>query len=107
MKEIIYNKLVRDKIPDIIKATNSKPITHIATIDVTKELLLKKLVEELNEFKATPNVEELADLLEVVEALGAIYNLNMEDVFNKKAHKKTTRGGFSNRIVLEKVIEEE
>ena len=61
--EKIYNKLVRDKIPQIVQQDNKVPYTHVATQQEVKPLLLQKLIEELEEFKATPNEEELADIL--------------------------------------------
>lgn len=104
MKEIIYNKLVRDKIPDIIKKNNKTPVTHIASIEEAKELLYHKLLEELNEFKETPNEEELADMLEVIHAIGELHHIDMESIYQYKNKKSDERGGFLKRIVLEKVI---
>ncbi len=105
MREIIYNKLVRDNIPEIIKANNKEPIIYMAEIEETKTLLFQKLFEELNEFKETPNEEELADMLEVIEGIGNLYQLNMNQVYQKKEVKRKERGGFQKRIVLVKVIE--
>lgn len=103
MQEKIYNKLVRDKIPEIIKQANKQPITYVASVEEGKEMLFDKLVEELEEFKATPTAEELADLLEVIEGIGAVFNLDMNEVESVKEAKLAERGGFKERIVLEKV----
>jgi predicted house-cleaning noncanonical NTP pyrophosphatase (MazG superfamily) len=101
----IYNKLVRDKIPQVIKQANKEPHTYIATEEEVKPLLLEKLVEELEEFKATPNEEELADILEVIDGIAYAFNFDMERVLDIKKRKKEERGGFHKRIILEMVIE--
>ena len=105
MAEKIYNKLVRDKIPQIIKQANKEPFTYVATVEEVKPLFLLKLMEELDEFKATPNEEELADILEVIDGIANVYNLDMEKVLAVKGKKLNERGGFNERIILEKVIE--
>jgi predicted house-cleaning noncanonical NTP pyrophosphatase (MazG superfamily) len=64
-----YNKLVRDKIPDIITARGEKAITHIAEDKAFEEALTAKLQEEVAEFLEKPSVEEAADVLEVIQAI--------------------------------------
>ena len=59
--EKIYNKLVRDKIPEVIEGTGKKYSSHIADENEYKEELLKKVYEELEEFKENPCAEEMAD----------------------------------------------
>jgi predicted house-cleaning noncanonical NTP pyrophosphatase (MazG superfamily) len=103
--EKIYNKLVRDKIPQIVKQDKKLPITHVATEYEVKALLLHKLIEELEEFKATPNEEELADILEVIDGIANAFNLDMDKVLTVKADKLKKRGGFNEGVILEKVIE--
>ncbi|RAL24095.1 nucleoside triphosphate pyrophosphohydrolase [Thermoflavimicrobium daqui] len=105
MKVKVYNKLVRDKIPQIVKQANKKPCTYIATEEEIKPMLLKKLIEELEEFKVTPNEEELADILEVIDGIAHAFNLDMDKVLEVKADKLKDRGGFKHRIILEKIIE--
>ena len=105
MAEKVYNKLVRDKIPQVIKQANKEPFTYVATNEEVKPLILQKLIEELDEFKATPNEEELADILEVIDGIATAFNLDMEKVLAVKADKFNERGGFKERIILEKVIE--
>ncbi|NSL51887.1 nucleoside triphosphate pyrophosphohydrolase [Bacillus sp. P2(2020)] len=91
--------------PQIIKQDNKEPITHIATAEEVKPLLFQKLMEELDEFKATPNEEEFADMLEVIDGIAYAFNLDMEKVLAIKTEKLKERGGFYERIILEKVIE--
>jgi len=96
-----YNKLVRDKILKILKKSGIGHSHHIAIDD--KEYLKKlyeKLDEEIQEFKDTPTVEELADIMEVVEAIGELHHINMKTTLKVKKAKKASRGGFSNRIIL-------
>lgn len=98
-----YNKLVRDKIPAIIKADGLRANTHpLSDKEYLKELI-KKLQEESKEFADNPSVEELADLKELLiairEALG-IHAGELEDVRRKKAAE---RGRFKKKIFLESV----
>ena len=96
-------KLVRDKIPEIIRADGGKPVTRILDEKEYLQELIEKLREEVEEFAETPNVEELADIKEVTiairEALG-IHAGELEDVRRSKANKN---GHFKQRIYLEGV----
>lgn len=104
--EKIHNKLVRDKIPEVIEKTGKKFTTHIAGELEYREELFKKVYEELEEFKENPCAEEIADIFEVLEGLIKAYNIEMNDVFDIKEEKARDRGAFEKRIVLEKVWEE-
>jgi predicted house-cleaning noncanonical NTP pyrophosphatase (MazG superfamily) len=100
MAEITYNKLVRDKIPDIIRAERKEPITRQATDDEMPQLLLAKSLEEIEEYCQAGNVEELVDILEVLKALVAVHGLDWND-FEKLCNKKrASRGGFEKRVYL-------
>lgn len=98
-----YKKLVRDRVPDIIRSKGEKPL--VRTMDEKEYLteLIKKLKEEVAEFAKNPSVEELADIKEVTiairEALG-IHAGELEDARRKKAN---TNGRFKKRIYLEGV----
>jgi predicted house-cleaning noncanonical NTP pyrophosphatase (MazG superfamily) len=103
--EKIYNKLVRDKIPEVIESSGKKFSSHIAGELEYKEELFKKVYEELEEFKENPSAEEMADIFEVLEGLIKAYNIEMNDVFIVKEKKAKDRGAFEKRIVLERVWE--
>lgn len=93
-----YNKLVRDKIPEILDAKGVVCEKRIATQEEYKTELLKKLREELEEFEVAGDVEELADIMEVVEALKLLPEYSDAEEVRKK--KKEERGGFERRIIL-------
>ena len=101
----ISNKLVRDNIPNIIKENGEVPITRILTDEEYKKELEKKLDEELQEvLEATgkDRIEELADMLEVIKALAKLENASFSDVVKVADEKCDKRGGFEDKIFLEK-----
>lgn len=106
-KEIIYNKLVRDLIPEVINKSNKSFKVHIADDKEYKEELLKKLSEETSEFIESPCEEEIADILEVIDGLISYYGFSKESIMKKKASKAKIRGKFNERIILESVIDDE
>lgn len=100
MKE--YNKLVRDKIPEIIRADGKECEVRIAEGKEKYELLEKKLMEEVNEFIEDKNLEELADVMEVLFGLAREIGYSEEELISKREEKKSERGGFEDGIVLVK-----
>ncbi|MFZ2500179.1 phosphoribosyl-ATP pyrophosphohydrolase [Methanosarcina sp.] len=101
---IPYDKLVRDKIPEIIKSSNRTPQCKI--LDDEREYLrylIKKLQEEVLEFTENPCVEELADVKEVVDALSRIKGF--ENIVSVQERKREERGGFGERILLMEVYD--
>ncbi|MDD2211722.1 MAG: nucleoside triphosphate pyrophosphohydrolase [Clostridia bacterium] len=96
----VYNKLVRDRIPKIIKEAGKNAAIRIADKAEYKHLLRQKLLEEVNEFLESGSSEELADILEVVAALGVTCGLSFADLVEMAEEKKKDRGGFDKRIVL-------
>jgi predicted house-cleaning noncanonical NTP pyrophosphatase (MazG superfamily) len=96
----VYNKLVRDRIPEIIKESGKKAAIRIADEAEYKHLLRQKLLEEVNEFLESGSSEELADILEVVAALGRTSGLSFADLVEMAEEKMKDRGGFEERIVL-------
>ena len=96
---MVYEKLVRDLIPDIIEAQGEKPNIRILDDAEYRDCLSSKLDEEVHEFHKDNNLEELADILEVVYALAEI-NGGREELERIYAKKHEARGGFSKRIFL-------
>lgn len=98
-------KLVRDKIPDLIRARGATP--RVRTIDRGDlyPYLLDKLREESSEFAEHPSLEELADILEVLRALAEALNLPFEAVEDECALKRRERGGFQSGVLLEGIDE--
>ena len=107
--EKIYNKLVRDNIPNIIKGNGGEPYTRILDDKEYKEELEKKLNEEYHEVleaSGKERVEELADMVEIINALANLENSTLEEVIEIAKEKALKRGAFKDKIYLEKVIED-
>jgi|BioPla2DNA2_1021312.scaffolds.fasta_scaffold17646_3 predicted house-cleaning noncanonical NTP pyrophosphatase (MazG superfamily) len=100
-----YNKLVRDKIPEIIETAGKHADIRIADDSEYANLLREKLTEEVDEYLQSDDPEELADIIEVVISLGALYNLSVDGLMKTAADKREKRGGFEKRIVLLSVDE--
>lgn len=96
-----YNKLVRDRIPEIIRAKGKEPITHIADGAEYAEKLREKLLEEVNEYRESHAPEELADILEVLYALAELDQLTQAALEEIRRTKADERGSFRKRIILE------
>lgn len=98
-----YNKLVRDKIPEIIKEKGKNPTTHKASEEEYWSKLKEKLQEEVNEFLEESNEEELSDILEVIDSICNFKNFDKGKLNEIKEKKKEERGGFEGRIILDEV----
>jgi predicted house-cleaning noncanonical NTP pyrophosphatase (MazG superfamily) len=96
----VYKKLVRDKIPDIIKASGSTPITRILSDEEYLEALRNKLVEEASEARDNPVIEELADIKEVIMTISKVKGYTAEEIEQARLAKSKKRGGFDKRIFL-------
>jgi predicted house-cleaning noncanonical NTP pyrophosphatase (MazG superfamily) len=104
MKRITYNKLVRDRIPEIIEKSGNKCIIEILSNEEYIEMLDKKLDEELAEYHKDENIEELADLLEVIYACAQARGYSLEELEKIRADKSDKRGSFSKKILLKETM---
>ena len=105
MKRMQYHKLVRDKIPQIIRAQGKTCVTEILPEETYREMVDAKLQEELTEYQESKSLEELADLLEVMEAAVKARGYTWEELLAVRDEKREKRGGFEDRILLKEVIE--
>lgn len=101
-----YGKLVRDRIPDIIKADGAAPKTHIADDAEYWEHLKKKLTEETGELLLATRSQlkdELADIMEVAMAMSDFLEIPREQLELRRLEKRHEKGGFKKRIILDAV----
>lgn len=98
-----YHKLVRDRIPEIIEADGKLSVCETLTDEDYIHLLDQKLNEELAEYQESKSLEELADLLEVVQAVVKARGWTLEELEKVRADKATKRGGFEKKILLKEV----
>lgn len=96
-------KLVRDLIPDIIDRSGRKSIYYKASQEEYRDLIKAKLLEEVNEFLEAENMEELADVLEVIDAIHSAYQFEKAIVQQVKEKKNAERGAFQEKIVLVRI----
>jgi len=98
-----YNKLVRDRIPEIIQAAGRQCEVAILDVDEYRHALKQKLVEEAQEAQTSTDAElivELADIQEVLAALLQAYGISPNDLSQIQAKRRRDRGGFDQRIFL-------
>ncbi|MBQ8844745.1 MAG: nucleoside triphosphate pyrophosphohydrolase [Clostridia bacterium] len=101
----IYNKLVRDKIPEVIESNNQICKVRILNDEEYLEQLNIKLQEELNEYLEDGSVEELADIQEVIYAILKFKKVSFSDFEKIRSEKVAKRGAFDKKIFLENVDE--
>ena len=104
-KRTVYNKLVRDRIPEIIDASGKTCTVEVLTNDAYIQALDAKLSEELAEYQQSKSLEELADLLEVMGAVVKARGYTWDDLTRVRKEKRAQRGAFEQRIFLKEVIE--
>ena len=102
-----YNKLVRDKIPEIIVSKGATPKTSVLDDREYRKKVKEKLVEEAKEVVEEEGdiLNELADVLELVKSIGNEYNIDFDEIIKKQVSKNEERGGFLKKILLEWVDE--
>lgn len=98
-----YKKLVRDRIPEIIRDNGGRPVTRILDDSEYLKELIKKLKEETAEFEADESLRELADILEVIFALRDALGVSAVELEETRRKKAGTNGGFKDKIYLEGV----
>ena len=101
----IYNKLIRDRIPEIIEADGKTCITETLTDERYLEMLDVKLIEELTEYQESKSLEELADLLEIMRAVVKARGWTWKQLEQVRKEKADQRGSFGKKILLKEVIE--
>ena len=94
----VYNKLVRDKIPEIIKGDGKICKTRILSDEEYIAALEAKLNEEVAEYQADKSIEEMADILEVLFAVCEARGHSVEELLQVKESKREKRGGFKDKI---------
>ena len=104
-KHIVHNKLVRDRIPEIIEASGKTCVVEVMSQDAYIQALDAKLNEELAEYQQSKSLEELADLLEVMGAVVKARGYTWDDLTRIRKEKRAQRGAFDQRILLKEVIE--
>ena len=102
---IQYNKLVRDRIPEIIEKSGKSCTAEILSDEEYLKMIDAKLDEELAEYHKDQNIEELADLMEVIYAAAKARGYSLEELEQVRAAKAEKRGAFDKRILLKEVIE--
>lgn len=102
---IQYHKLVRDRIPEIIEANGKICVWETLSQEDYIRLLDEKLNEELSEYQESKSLEELADLLEVMQAVVRARGWTLEELEHVRADKAAKRGGFEKKILLKEVSE--
>ena len=100
-----YHKLVRDRIPEIIEADGKICFCETLSDADYIDLLDQKLNEELAEYQESKSLEELADLLEVMQAVVKARGWTLEELEQLRADKAARRGGFEKKILLKEVRE--
>ncbi|MBM7095154.1 nucleoside triphosphate pyrophosphohydrolase [Bacillus sp. H-16] len=105
----VYNKLVRDRIPEVIEQSGKKAVWETLTDKQYLSCAKEKMKEELEEYLAAENdeeaVEELADLLELIYCLAKQHNSTVDQLEVVRREKAEKRGSFKEKVFLREVIE--
>lgn len=106
MGEVVHNKLIRDKIPEIIRMHGATAVTRVLTEEEYRRALLDKLIEEATELRDdNGSLGERVDVEEVLRAIDHTFGYDADTIEAARADKAAARGGFEQRIYLEKTVE--
>lgn len=104
MTKKLYNKLVRDRMPEILRAQGGEPDMRVLDEAEFKKLIRLKLLADAGELRVAATredvIKELADVLEIAEAIAAVEGIPMEEILKIKAARRAERGGFEKQIYL-------
>ncbi len=100
-----YNKLVRDKIPELMLMEHELPTTRILSDEEYIQELNKKLEDEVKVYLENENIEEMVDILEVIRAILEFKGESFEKIEEKRIKKANKKGTFKERVYLEKVMQ--
>jgi len=98
-----YNKLVRDKIPEILEARGKQVDVSVLDDKAYLKQLVEKLYEEVEEFDEDHSVEEIADVIEVLAALAATLGISQKEIAEARIKKAAERGTFKKRLFLRRI----
>lgn len=98
-----YGKLVRDNVPQMLESQGNKCDVDTLQEEIVLEYLYIKLQEEIFDLVDTGDIDELADILEIVYSIGEKYGYSSEDLYKRKIEKKEEYGGFKKNILLKKI----
>ncbi len=101
----MYNKLVRDNIPEICLKNGETPVVAVLNENEFEKMLNEKLREETAEFLESGDTEELADILEVVDTIASNKGISFEELIEIKENKAKKNGKFMKKILLKEVID--
>ncbi|SHE54521.1 nucleoside triphosphate pyrophosphohydrolase [Alkalibacter saccharofermentans] len=105
--KITYNKLIRDKIPELIEKSGRKHSVKELNEKEYHDALIDKIIEEIQEFRESDNEEELADIYEALECLVELKDYEPMHIDYLRLKKREAQGSFNKRLLLEEVEEEE
>ena len=105
MNSIRYDKLVRDRIPEVIRQAGKQPVTDDLPRKAMSAALDRKLQEEVQEYLESGSIEEMADVLEVLHGIAFHKGISWDEVESVRLRKREERGGFEKGIMLLEVKE--
>lgn len=101
MRSLFTSKLIRDRIPELARAKGDHISTHVASDAEYSSALRAKLLEEVNEFLDSNSPEELADILEVIDAICSFEKIDRASLLRQQLVKAKSRGRFTSRLILD------